>query len=257
MTMNNLTGRTFTREGHYRAVLAALLGGLAVGHSASAQTAFATDSAVARARQAYSAALGTQTVLYDGAEYVDYTSPGTRGHQFFGGPEVQLGEVTYRSGVFKQVPLRYDLVRDQPVLLYPGQAAALLLVPAKVASFSLGSHRFVRVVRDSTLASDLPTGFYELLADGPVRLLARHQKRVHQTIISQNLALEYRQTDAVYLRTATATAEVSGLKELVALLPDHQAEVQRYAKQQGLSFAPANRAASAAQALHYYYSLRP
>jgi len=255
--MNNLMERNFSRRGRYWALASALLAEVCLARSASAQAAFAADSAVTRAQQAYTAALGTQSVLYDGAEYVDYTSPGTRGHQFFGGPEVQVGNVTYRGGTFLQVPLRYDIVRDQPVLLYPGQAAALMLVPAKVANFSLGSHRFVRVVRDSTVASDLPTGFYELLADGPVRLLARHQKRVAQTIISQNLALEYRQTDAVYLRTATTTAEVSDLKELVALLPDHQAEVQHYAKQQRLSFAPANRAASAEQALTYYYSLRP
>lgn len=255
--MNNLIGKDFSRGKRHRAVLGAVLAGICVAHIAPAQAAFAPDSAVARARQVYTAAIGTQSVLYNGAEYVDYTSPGTRGHQFFGGPEVQVGNVTYRGGTFSHVPLRYDIVRDQPVLLYPGQAAALMLVPAKVANFSLGSHRFVRVVRDSTVASDLPTGFYELLADGPVRLLARHQKRVVQTIISQNLALEYRQTDAVYLRTATTTAEVSGLKELVALLPDHQAEVQQYAKQQRLSFAPANRAASAEQALTYYYSLRP
>lgn len=256
--MNNLVGGYFTKGKRGGAGLGAVaLIALGTANPASAQTAFAADSALAGARKAYVAALGNQAVLYDGAEYVDYTTPGTRGHQFFGEPEAQLGSVVYRSGTFTNVPLRYDLVRDQLVLLYPGQAAALMLVPAKVASFSLGSHRFVRVVRDSLAGNGLATGFYELLADGPVRLLARRQKRVYQTIIGQNLTLEYRQTDAVYLRTATAGAEVSGLKDLVALLPDHQADVQRYARQQRLSFAPASRVESAAQLLRYYYSLQP
>ncbi|NML66086.1 hypothetical protein HHL22_12805 [Hymenobacter sp. RP-2-7] len=242
----------------------ALLGGLLSAYlqPAAAQVLAAADSAtvaasVAAATRTYTSALGLETVLYDGAEYVDYKVPGTRGHQFFGGPEAQTGSVVYRGGTFANLPLRYDLVRDQPVLLYPGQAVAIMLVPEKVASFTLGGHRFVRVVGDSLAAGSLPTGFYELLADGPVRLLVRHSKRVFQAIISQALTLEYRQTDALYLRTATATAEVANLKQLLALLPDHQAEVQRYARQQQLSFAPAGRVESAERLLRYYYTLRP
>lgn len=214
-------------------------------------------ASVAAATRTYTSTLGLETALYDGAEYVDYTAPGTRGHQFFGGPEVQPGSVVYRGGTFAGVPMRYDLVRDQPILLYPGQAVSIMLAADKVESFTLSGHRFVRLVGDSLSAGSLPTGFYELLVDGPVRLLARHSKRVFQTIISQNLTLEYRQTDALYVRTATATAEVAGLKKLLALLPDHQAEVQRFARQQDLSFAPASRAASAERLLRYYYTLRP
>ncbi|MGI4833023.1 MAG: hypothetical protein ACRYFK_06125 [Janthinobacterium lividum] len=242
---------------------ALLLAALSSGpRPAAAQVLAAADSAavaasVVAATRTYTSVLSLATVLYDGAEYVDYTVPGTRGHQFFGGPEAQTGSVVYRSGTFANLPLRYDLVRDQPILLYPGQAVAIMLVPEKVASFTLGTHRFVRVVGDSLTAGALPTGFYELLADGPVRLLARHSKRVLQAIISQTLTLEYRQTDALYVRTATATAEVSNLKKLLELLPSHQDEVQRYARQQQLSFAPAGRAESAERLLRYYYTLRP
>ncbi|RZJ88414.1 MAG: hypothetical protein EOO60_11105 [Hymenobacter sp.] len=222
----------------------------------TAQALAPADSAT---RYAYTAALGTESLLYNGAEYVDYTTPGTRGHQFFGVPEAQMGSVAYRGGTFTNVLLRYDLVRDQPILLYPGQGVAIMLVPDKVAAFTLGNRHFVHLVGDSTArgGNDLPTGFYELLADGPVRLLARHSKRVYQTLVSQALTLEYRQADALFVRTATATAEVSGLRKLLALLPDHQSEVQRYARQQGLRFTPANRIDSAERLLRYYYSLQP
>lgn len=259
--MNNLLrlGLLLARWWQPALLLAVLGGGSRPG---AAQALAAADSAVvaasvAAATRTYASSLGTEAVLYDGAEYVDYTVPGTRGHQFWGGPEAQPGSVVYRGGRFAGLPMRYDLVRDQPVLLYPGQAVAIMLVPEKVESFTLSGHRFVRLVGDSLSAGALPTGFYELLADGPVQLLARHSKRVFQAIISQALTLEYRQTDALYVRTTTATAEVSGLKKLLALLPDHQAEVQRYARQQQLSFAPASRAESAERLLRYYYSLRP
>ncbi|MGI4883704.1 MAG: hypothetical protein ACRYFR_01950 [Janthinobacterium lividum] len=239
------------------AAAGALLGRPAAAQPSPAADSAAVGAAVAAAARTYRAALHTGAVLYDGAEYVDYTAPGTRGHQFFGGPAPQAGTVQYRGGAFDDVLLRYDLLRDQPVLLYPGQGAAVALVAGKVAGFTLGPHRFVRVAGGDTLAAGaLPPGFYELLVDGPVRLLARHRKRVQRVTVSQNLAQEYRQTDQVFARTATAAAELTSLKKLLALLPAHQAEVQRYARQQGLKFSAAERAASAERALRYYYSLR-
>ncbi|TPG63539.1 hypothetical protein [Hymenobacter nivis] len=245
-----------------------LVGGAAVGAllgrpAAAQQGPPAADSAavaaaVAAAGRTYRAALHTGAVLYDGPEYVDYTTPGTRGHQFFGGPAPQAGTVQYRGGAFDNVLMRYDLLRDQPVLLYPGEGATVALVAGKVAGFTLGPHRFVRVAGgDSLAAGALPAGFYELLVDGPVRLLARHRKQVQRVTISQNLAQEYQQTDQLFGRSATAAAELTSLKKLLALLPTHQAEVQRYARQQGLKFSSAERVASAERALRYYYSLRP
>lgn len=236
--------------------------GLAVGAPAWAQGPTPADSGavtgpLAAARQVYAAALGTESALYNGAEYVDYTVPGTRGHQFFLKSEPQPGTVAYRGGTFAAVPLRYDLVRDLPVLLYPGQAVAILLTPEKVAGFTLGSHRFVRIDDDSLNTDALPTGFYEVLVAGPVALLAKHSKRVYQALIGQALTLEYRQTDQLFVRTPSTTAAVTNLRKLLELLPDHQAEVQRYARQRGLGFGTDERAASAEQLLRYYYSLRP
>ncbi|WP_223648445.1 hypothetical protein [Hymenobacter psoromatis] len=214
----------------------------------------ATAAAVAAAGRTYAAALGTEQMLYDGPEYVDYTTPGTRGHQFWEQPQAQTGSVMYRGGTFADVPLNYDLLRDELLLFYPSLTATIVLPAAHVAGFTLGSRRFVRLVGD-TLAGALPTGYYELLAEGPVRLLARHRKQVHQTIISQALTLEYQQTDELFVRTPTITTTVTSLKKLLALLPAHQTELQRYARQQHLSFKPTDRAASAGQLLRYYYSL--
>ena len=238
--------------------------GACLAQTAAAQAVAAADTAtvgtaVATAGRAYTAALQTQTVLYDGPEYVDYTTPGTRGHQFLGGPEAQTGSVAFRGGNFPDVPLRYDLLLDQLVLLYPGQAVTIALPSDKVTGFALGSRRFVRLLADSAnAAAGLPTGFYEVLADGPTQLLARHTKRVQKITVQGNLAQEYQQTDAVYVRSATGTAEVSSLRQLLAQLPPtHQAELQRYARQQHLKFGADSRAASAERVLRYYYTLHP
>ena len=235
-----------------------LLLGLAAPRQAYAQAAAdssALATATAAARQAYARTVRPESALFNGPEYVDNTKPGTIGHQFFLENTPQAGTVEYRQGTFQDVPLRYDIVLDQVVMTYPGQTGVITLVPTYLTTFSLGSHQFARLVADSTTGRVLPTGFYEVLLPGPVSLLARHSKRVEQAFMQQTLRFEFRQTDQLFVRTASAAAEVSSLKNLLALLPAHKTEAQRYARQHHLRFAAAQREASALEVLRYYYSL--
>ena len=73
--------------------------------------------------------------------------------------------------------------------------------------------------------------------------------------VQQTLRFEYRQSDQLFVRTTGAAAEVGNLKDLLALLPAHRAEVQRYAHQHSLRFGAAQREASALEVLRYYYTL--
>ena len=229
-------------------------------HQVRAQTGAPTDSAatagaVAAATQYYTRTVRPESVLFSGPEYVNYNQPSNIGHQFFLSADPQLGAVSYRGGHFQEVPLRYDLVLDQVVMTYPSQAVAVILVPTKVTSFSLGSHQFVRLLGDSATGAVLATGFYEVLLPGPVMLLGRYTKKLQQTTVQQNLRLEFKQTDKLFARTAGAATEVTSLKNILALLPAHQADVQRYARQQKLRFSATQREASALSALRYYYTL--
>ncbi len=229
-------------------------------YQARAQAAARPDSsavaaAIVAASEQYNKLVRPGSLLFDGPEYVNRTTPGTIGHPFFESAEPQMGTVAYQGGHYAGVPLSYDLVLDQVVMTYPNQAVTIVLVPEKLAAFSLGSHQFVRVLADSATRAALPTGFYEVLQAGPVSLLARHTKRPQQTTVQQTLQVKLEQIDRLVARTDRAAAEITSLKSLLALLPAHQAEVQRYASAQKLRFGAAQREASALSALRYYYTL--
>ena len=86
-------------------------------------------------------------------------------------------------------------------------------------------------------------------------LLARHTKRTQQTTVQQNLRIKLDQLGKLVVRTDRTAAEITNLKSLLAVLPAHQPEVQRYAREQKLRFGAAQREASALSALRYYYTL--
>jgi hypothetical protein len=235
-------------------ILCTLVPYRAVAQSIANSDSLVVAAAVAAATQRYVQQVQPESVLFNGPEYVNRNLPSTIGHQYFGSADPQPGTITYRGAHFQGVPLNYDLALDQVVLSYPGQVATVQLVPEEITAFSLGSHQFVRLLADSA-AKAAPTGFYEVLLAGPVSLLSRHTKRVERTTIQQNLRLEFRQSDQLFVRTASTVVPVDNLKDILVVLPAHKTEVQRYARQQQLRFSSAQREASFLSALRYYASL--
>ncbi|RZK97214.1 MAG: hypothetical protein EOO62_28400, partial [Hymenobacter sp.] len=100
-------------------LVSALIHYQAAAQSSSNQDSVAVAAAVTAATQQYVKEVQPESVLLNGPEYVNRTSPGTIGHQFFERAEPQTGTITYRSAQFQNVPLNYDLALDQVLLSYP------------------------------------------------------------------------------------------------------------------------------------------
>ena len=106
-----------------RIFVLALPGVLAVGAPAIGQPAASAvlAPAVAAAQQQYATSFGAHAELYNGPEYLDYSSRyhTKSGHPFFLVPEQQPGAVSYNGHNFTDILLTYDVVLDQLVLSPP------------------------------------------------------------------------------------------------------------------------------------------
>lgn len=111
--------------------------------------------------------------LYNGIEYIGYDRRLTV-HPFFGSDSMQNGSIYAGEQVFT-IPLLYDIVRDEVVLAHP-TGYRMALHSDHIQSFSVQGHTFIR--RADSTRQGLPTGFYDLLYDGPTQLLARHTKTI-------------------------------------------------------------------------------
>lgn len=220
----------------------------------------ATDApltaAVAAARQHYAAALTGQPQLYNGPEYTDYARRyrSQAGHQFFLTPARQPGSVYYNGQLFDPVELTYDIVRDQVVLAQPTSPLTLRLVNERVRYFTLGEHRFVRLVADST-AGVLPTGYYEVLVGTGVQVLARRAKSLRERVVNGGIDVSFEAADKLFVRRAGTYYAIGSQGALLPLLADHGPQVQQYLKDHKLRFGPAQLESSAVQLVQYYNTL--
>lgn len=245
------------------AVLWAILLGLAalslpaLGQPAAAETDAATPTAAAL--KLYAAASPGNSQLYNGPEYLDYSKRFRirTGHQFFASPTPLPGSVYYNDHYFSGLQLAYDAVLDQVVLGVPSSPLTLRFINDNVRYFTLDGHRFVRIVADSTTADVLRTGFYEVLVDSTVQVLAKRAKRMQERAEQQYINAEFTVTDKLFIKKAGRYYPVSSKSSVTRLFADRSKEIQQYAQEHKLKFGKATREAAVVQLAAYYCSLPP
>jgi hypothetical protein len=201
-------------------------------YRADAQVVAASDSsqltlAVQAARQRYLAA-APESRLVNGVAYANNRPSYVTGRPYFLSSDPQPGTLDYDGQHFAEVPLLYEQVLDQVLLYGPAQAGPLQLIRQQVQAFELAGHRFVRLPADS--AGVLAEGFYDLVVDGPARLLVKRGKKLEAATGGYNLKGEYEEVTRFFLQRRTHFYELRTPKQALALLADRKAEMQAYAR---------------------------
>jgi hypothetical protein len=215
------------------------------------------SAAVQAARQQHDAAFATSPQLINGPEYVDYAKryAERRGHQFFLSAERQPGRVYCNGYLFDKLQLAYDLVLDQVVLPQPTSPLQLRLVNEDVRWFELAGHRFVRLQADSAAGSVIKTGYYEVLTDSAVQVLAKRSKQLQEQVEQRVVRANFLTRDRLFVRKNGMYYQVARKKDLLPLLADQQAAVQQYLQQQRLKFNRGQLEASTVRLVRFYNRL--
>ena len=238
-------------------LLLLLLGQQALGQT-TADGAHLVSSSVSQLEQRYAESFFGHPELYNGPEYINYARPYFRrtGHQFFLSTEPQSGSVYYSGHHFTGQKLLYDVVRDQVVLEHATSPLNLSLINQNVRYFFIGNHHFTRLVADS-LTQGLPgTGFYEVLVDSTVQLLAKRSKRMQERVEQGHVNVEFIAGDKLFIRKAGVYYGVRKKRSVTRLFADHSKQVQQYIQDNKLRFKKkGRREADIVQLTRYYNGL--
>jgi hypothetical protein len=194
-----------------------------------------------------------QSRLYNGTEHI-YYSPAMEGHGYFLDRETHAGSVIYDGVFYNNVQMQYDIIKDYLVILHFDRFFKMNLISDKVKEFSFAGHNFVRMVKDST--NDLPfaTGFYDRLYNGNMILLAKHQKRIEETVTDRVVQRVVEKT-FYYLYNGKNYQPVRSYKSLLGMLKDHSKEVRQYLRKNKIKYRK-DREKAITKAVAYYDSLK-
>ena len=181
----------------------------------------------------YTERLGENTLLYNGREYTGSYSRSI-GHPFYASDQPQKGSIVYDGVLYSHSAVSYDLVNDE-VVIKTMQNRSIKLLNETIDQFSLGDHVFVHIKPQTSGVKGLNPGFYEVLLNEKIKVLAKRKK---QLIPSFNLEDPYRfvHYDKFFLQTNDSYHEVTSDGSLLALFPSQRKEIRKYMRNKGISF---------------------
>ncbi|GAB3240023.1 hypothetical protein GCM10027346_33740 [Hymenobacter seoulensis] len=217
------------------------------------------SAAKKQVEQRYAQAIQDQSQLYNGAEYFNYTRyyQEVRGHQFFMSPTEQPGSVYYGGHQYANVPLLYDIRLDQVIIKQPTSSFSLKLVDEQVKNFSIHGHTFIRLEKDSVANQNITPGYYDLLLDKSIKLLAKHTKRMQAQPSQNTTRAEFTAADRYFIQKGNTYYAIKSKGSIISLFPESRKQLQKFARTNKLSFNKETREADIIQLLRYYTTLSP
>lgn len=218
-----------------------------------------TDTALATqqlksATQFYTKQIGDQSRLLNGIRYVPYRNQDYVGNGFYNTTELQNAYIRYDDADFYDIPVLYDLHKDLLILKKRDELGYMSLLNSKIDKFIVNNHTFIKIVADST-EKTIKTGFYDVLNNAPLQLLAKRSKAIEQEksgITIKNLFIPYTK---YFLNKGNTYYEISGRKDMLKVLNDRKQELEQYIKANNLSFKNEDMEPSMIKLANYYNQL--
>ncbi len=175
-----------------------------------------------------------KTLLYHGKQYVVFPS-NTTGHQGYKTNSLTEGcTIRFQGLIFGDIPLMYDLVRDEVVTRHPDRFLPMILSREFVSLFTIEADTFVHLKAENT---GLPSGYYHQLFHA--RDVSCYAKR-SKTIKTYNLDLESTYVEYVrfYIKESSDSAfrPIRNQRALLNTYSDKKRELRRLLHANGLSF---------------------
>ncbi|MGN6532335.1 MAG: hypothetical protein ACTHK0_11375 [Ginsengibacter sp.] len=218
-------------------ILLALFGSVTA-YSQSSQNDSLTNVQLKKAIELYDQFSADNAPVYNGRHYIYFTYK-MEGDPYFITGNYTKGRVSYSGRKYDSVPLMYDVARNQLVILSPDKISAIILENDFIDSFSLHGHHFIKLLQDYKQNLN-NSGFYDLLYNGHIQLLAKRAKNIDEQIKGDVLMRIFYTKDRYYVRKDSLYYLVSNKKDVFSLFKDKAHDIKKYMRKHHLKFRRKN-----------------
>ncbi|MEO5978811.1 MAG: hypothetical protein ABIS36_23705 [Chryseolinea sp.] len=170
--------------------------------------------------------------------------------------EFQPGNVVTTKGVFTAIPMRYNIGEDY--IEFKQKDITYILDPSsKVKKVSISDKNFM--VDDYTVKGKTRKGFYILLDSGKITVLVKKKVLLHpaqppKALESDGHHAKYEKLsdDFAYKLNGGPITDISSVKKMIEVLPDHQEELKKFVSKERIS----KNQTDLAKLAHYYNQLQ-
>lgn len=180
--------------------------------------------------------IGQQSTLYNGSEYERYLYHIKSTPNFIDAESWQQGSVRFNGYTYTNVPLKYDLFKNELVSRLYNNVSEYVFDSEHVRNFEIAGHRFKYISADTT--TNCPaSGFYEVLSTGRAEALARYVKTLQNAYDNNTIEPYFTKASVAYfVKKGKDFISVNSERSLLNALKDHKKELQQYIKSNNIKF---------------------
>ncbi|HLY68488.1 MAG TPA: hypothetical protein VKR53_02095 [Puia sp.] len=220
-----------------------------------AQDSISPPTSSSNAIAFYNKFIGEDAHLYNGSEHALYDFR-IKGFPYFESNVLQVGFVNYDSILYQQINMAYDIVRDELTINRYNQNFRMTLVNDKIAYFSLLNHYFVRIIQDSLNRATITTGFYDRLYNGKLKLFAKRQKKIIETVTAEEGdKLWFEESDSYFILRNNIYFSIKDKNNLFDFFKDRKKDLKKYLRKNKIKFKDGPETAIL-KAIEYYDKLK-
>jgi hypothetical protein len=178
---------------------------------------------------------GENAHIYNGYEYFT-PDRNIKGSPYYLSDGPTLSNLAYDDSYYQNIPILYDIVKDQVIINRLGQNYKISLVGDKLSSFTFRNHEFIRISHDSASGIQITTGFYDRLYKGKTTVLVKRKTRLQETYIYNQTGYEYIQENIYYLVFDGQIVQVDGKSSVMKLFNSKKSEIKAFIRKNKLNF---------------------
>ena len=173
-------------------------------------------------------------LLYNGPFHYSYPML-KQGSAYFSGETWQKGSVTYEDIIYDNVLMKYDLVKDQLIVMIGEKGhMPLELFSPRIKEFSYKDFKFIYIPRSSPLS--LKEGFYQQLSNGKITALCKTENMLEEIIVDDRLEWKVTQKKRYFIVDNNHSRTINRQKDLMEAVKDHRQQIINHLKEQKLKF---------------------
>lgn len=205
-------------------------------YSQSESKIYSGKNALNAAQSVYFNSLAEQSGIYRGVEYTGFPYRLNNGHQYFETQFPVMGSVYYDGILYNDIPIWYDLVKNQVVILYADGVSEIKLHNELIEYFSIYGHHFVHLGRDKAGNNALSEGFYDLVHVGKIQVLVKRSKETLKEVNTGFALTVLKQKNEFYLIKDGIYLPVTNQSSLLKALGSQQKEIQDFLRKSKVKF---------------------
>jgi|GEM_PF-5972840 hypothetical protein len=180
--------------------------------------------------------VNTSAALYNGTAYIKYWNK-VIGHPYFDTDQFKSADITFQNFIYRDIPLKYDLVKNQLVILNATKEFEMAILNDYVSEFKINNHHFIKIISDSVHEYNPGPGFYELLYNGHSSVIANHYKRIEASLKAEDNTSSFLKYNNFFVFSLNEYHEVKRISDYFNLYKDHKEQLKKYMRKGKLNYA--------------------